>query len=110
MSVSFKTHYKSPIGLIEITGTADSLTSLYFVDDNSYSSSTNESNQFLEQCIKQLAEYFAGDRKEFELKLMPEGTEFQKKVWNELLKIPFGETKSYLWQSKMLGNQLAIRA
>ena len=110
MSVSFKTHYKSPIGLIEITGTADSLTSLYFVDDNSYSSSTNESNQFLEQCIKQLAEYFAGDRKEFELNLMPEGTEFQKKVWNELLKIPFGETKSYLWQSKMLGNQLAIRA
>ena len=109
MPVSFKIH-KSPIGLIEITGTADSLTSLYFVDDNSYSSSPNESNQFLEQCIKQLDEYFAGDRKEFELKLMPEGTEFQKKVWNELLKIPFGETKSYLCQSKMLGNQLAIRA
>ncbi len=110
MPVSFKTHYKSPIGLIEITGTVDSLTSLNFVDDHSNSSPTHESNEFLEQCIKQLDEYFVGDRKEFEINLAPEGTEFQKKVWNELLKIPFGETKSYLWQSKMLGNQLAIRA
>lgn len=104
----YKTYYDSPIGLIEVSGTDDSITSIFYLGDRS--ATQFESNPYLEYCVNQLIEYFNGTRKEFELNLQPDGTEFQKKVWNELLKIPFGETKSYLWQSKMVGDTLAIRA
>lgn len=60
--------------------------------------------------IRQLDEYFNGKRKAFELPLLFVGTDFQKLVWKELLKIPFGETKSYLELSRALGNENAIRA
>jgi methylated-DNA-[protein]-cysteine S-methyltransferase len=108
MSSAFNTYYQSPIGLIEVTGTLDSITSLFFIDEDL--SFSPESNDYLEICKTQLDEYFRGIRIDFDLKLKFEGTEFQKKVWNELLKIPYGETKSYLWQSKKLGDPMAIRA
>jgi len=103
-----KTYYSSPIGLIGITGTGDSITSLYFVDDELNPQS--KSNSYLENCKSQLEEYFNGKREYFDLKLEPEGSEFQKKVWNELRNIRYGETKSYLQVSKTLGDVLAIRA
>lgn len=59
---------------------------------------------------KQMQEYFAGARKEFELPLHLVGTDFQKQVWNGLLQIPYGETRSYKQQSIFLGNEKAIRA
>jgi methylated-DNA-[protein]-cysteine S-methyltransferase len=58
----------------------------------------------------QLNEYFAGTRKEFDLPLDIEGTDFQKKVWNELQKIPYGKTISYKTLSEKLGDVKAIRA
>lgn len=64
----------------------------------------------LKDCVQQLEEYFNGSRKEFTLKLNPQGTDFQKKVWNALLNVPFGKTKTYLEQSKQLGDAKAIRA
>lgn len=64
----------------------------------------------LQECVQQLSEYFNGTRKQFDLKLNPQGTDFQKKVWNELLNVPFGKTKTYLEQSKQLGDVKAIRA
>jgi methylated-DNA-[protein]-cysteine S-methyltransferase len=103
-----KSYYNSPIGLIEITGTGNSITSLYFVDQNINPKS--EPNSYLENCAAQLDEYFNGKRKDFDLKLEPEGTEFQKKVWDELKNIQYGETKSYLQMSQILGDVLAIRA
>jgi methylated-DNA-[protein]-cysteine S-methyltransferase len=60
--------------------------------------------------VVQLAEYFNGKRDSFSLTVNPQGTEFQKKVWKSLLKIPYGKTKSYLAQSKTLGDVKAIRA
>lgn len=54
---------------------------------------------------KQLREYFASERKSFELPLQFIGTDFQKKVWNELLKIPFGETRTYLQIAQQLGDK-----
>ncbi len=59
---------------------------------------------------KEIIEYFEGKRKEFNLELFIEGTEFQKKVWNELLKIPYGERKSYGEIAKNIGNPKAARA
>jgi methylated-DNA-[protein]-cysteine S-methyltransferase len=103
-----KSYYNSPIGLIEITGTGNSITSLYFVEQN-----TNpkfEPNSYLENCAAQLDEYFNGKRKDFDLKLEPEGSDFQKKVWDQLKNIQYGETKSYLQISQLLGDVLAIRA
>lgn len=67
-------------------------------------------NQILLELKKQLSEYFNGKRRDFDVKLNPNGTEFQKKVWNELLKIPFGKTKTYLEQAKLMNNEKAIRA
>lgn len=64
----------------------------------------------LQDCVQQLNEYFASERTFFELKLHPKGTEFQQKVWRGLLDVPYGKTRSYLEQSKHLGNAKAIRA
>lgn len=59
---------------------------------------------------KQLAEYFAGTRQQFDLPLDFEGTDFQKKVWQALLQIPYGETRSYKQIAVQLGNPKAVRA
>ena len=59
---------------------------------------------------QQISEYFSGTRKEFDLPLHPVGTPFQKSVWDGLVKIPYGETRSYKQQSVFLGNEKAIRA
>jgi methylated-DNA-[protein]-cysteine S-methyltransferase len=65
---------------------------------------------YLLDSFKQLREYFSLKRKIFDLKLDLVGTEFQKKVWNELLKIPYGETISYKELAIRLGNLASIRA
>ena len=104
----FKTFYNSPIGLIEISGTENSITSLYFIDEEF--NPDLKSNPYVDKCVEQLDDYFNGKRKIFELNLQPEGSDFQKKVWNELLKILFGETRSYMEITKLLGDIKAIRA
>ena len=104
----YKTFYNSPIGLIEISGTDNSITSLYFMDEEF--NPEVRSNPYIEKCVAQLDEYFEGKRKIFELNLQPEGTDFQKRVWDELLKIPFGETRTYMEITKFLGDIKAIRA
>ena len=58
----------------------------------------------------QLNEYFSTDRIDFDIPLLMVGTSFQKTVWNELLKIPFGKTESYLGLSRKIGNEKAIRS
>jgi len=64
----------------------------------------------LKECVQQLNEYFAGDRKEFSIKLQLEGTNFQKKVWNQLMKIPYGKTASYKEVAAAIKNEKAVRA
>ena len=66
--------------------------------------------KLLLEAKKQLEEYFEGKRKEFNLPLKQEGTEFQKKVWEALEKIPYGETRTYKEVAKMVGNEKASRA
>ena len=66
--------------------------------------------EVLEDAIHQFREYFEGKRRKFDLTLNPEGTSFQKKVWELLQEIPYGKTISYLELSKRLGNPKAIRA
>ncbi len=67
-------------------------------------------NKHLAKLKNQVAQYFSGEREEFELTLAPDGTIFQQKVWSELLKIPFGKTRTYKEQSISVGDVKAIRA
>ena len=68
------------------------------------------STPLLENCVKQLKEYFDGKRRDFSLPLDLVGTEFQKRVWNTLLTISYGETISYKEEAKKMGNEKALRA
>jgi len=69
-----------------------------------------ESSAIIANTITQLEEYFAGNKQIFDIPLLLVGTDFQKQVWEELLKIPFGKTGTYLEQSVKLNNPKAIRA
>ena len=69
-----------------------------------------ETSDVLEQTKKQLDEYFAGTRKAFDIPLHPVGTEFQQQVWNALLEIPYGETRSYKDIALSIANPQGIRA
>lgn len=69
-----------------------------------------EETDTLQFAINQLNEYFNGTRTEFNVPLLPVGTSFQKSVWEELLRIPFGNTESYLGISMKIRNRKSIRA
>ena len=69
-----------------------------------------ESSEVIEQTITQMKEYFAGERKVFDIPLLMVGTTFQQSVWNGLIQIPYGTTASYLELSKNIGNEKAVRA
>ena len=102
-----KFYYKSPIGVLEIEPKNDIVLGLKVVEscDN-----VSEVTGYFAQVAKQLDEYFAGKRTKFELNISPKGTEFQKKVWAELLKIPYGKTKSYQEIAEAVGKPNAQRA
>ena len=84
----------SPLGFTKIVGDDDGIVSITVL--NSEEKITDIIPVELEDCVFQLQEYFDGKRKDFDIKLNPEGTDFQKKVWNHLLEIPYGKTLSYL--------------
>jgi methylated-DNA-[protein]-cysteine S-methyltransferase len=69
-----------------------------------------ESSEVIEETIKQMKEYFANERKEFDIPLLMVGTDFQRSVWEGLIKIPYGTTASYQELSKNIGNEKAVRA
>ena len=102
------TYYKTPIGTAKIIGNKNGIQAVYVLDEDIETSS--EVPECLQDCVKQLEDYFKGKRNSFDLKLNPKGTVFQKKVWDELLNIPFNTTRTYLEQSKALGDVKAIRA
>lgn len=104
----YTAYYSSPIGLIEITGNEDGIATVLFLENKNNPST--KIHPSLKECIYQLDEYFTGIRKEFGLKLNPQGSEFRKKVWNKLLEVPFGKTNSYLDISLKLGDANATRA
>ncbi|MGE5497880.1 MAG: methylated-DNA--[protein]-cysteine S-methyltransferase [Syntrophothermus sp.] len=101
-------YYISPFRTLKITADDEAVTAVDFISQGDYASGSD--HPVLKEAIRQLDEYFKGKRENFELKLKPEGTEFQKRVWNELLKIPFGKTISYLELAERLGDKKVIRA
>lgn len=107
MSDIEKVYYKSPIGTIKISGSYEGITSIDFVESQEVSL---EVPTILCECVKQLNEYFEGTRKEFNLKLLLNGTKFQEQVWRKLIEIPYGETASYGSLAQSLLNPKAVRA
>lgn len=99
---------QSPLGYTKIVGDDDGIASVIVL--NSEEKITDIIPLALEDCVIQLKEYFDGTRQNFDLKLNPEGTDFQKKVWQLLQQIPYGKTISYLDLSKIFGDVKAIRA
>ena len=99
--------YNTKIGKLKIEYDSDAITGI--------TSAKNEKEQGIrselsDKTALQLEEYFDGKRKEFDISIKLIGTEFQKKVWNELLKIPYGETVSYKDIAINTGNPKACRA
>ncbi|MEZ4792264.1 MAG: methylated-DNA--[protein]-cysteine S-methyltransferase [Gelidibacter sp.] len=99
---------KSPLGFTKIIGDEDGIASISILDSDE--KETDIVPLELEDCVHQLKEYFEGTRTVFDLKLNPEGTPFQKQVWNQLQTIPYGKSVSYMELSKQLGDVKAIRA
>lgn len=104
----------SPVGALSIVASEKALISLMWgkSSDNFKKVATpgDENHPILEMVEKQLSEYFEGERKEFEIPLSPVGAEFQKQVWKELSKIPYGKTITYGDQAKRLLKPNASRA
>lgn len=100
-------YIKTPIGYAELKGDENGLASITVFNDEKPLDIIPE---ILEEAVYQFNEYFEGTRTAFDLKLNPQGTDFQKKVWDALLQIPYGKTISYLELSKKIGDVKAIRA
>ena len=98
----------TPLGVAKLEGSKEGIHSITVLDTQE--ELTKIIPEPLEDLVYQLIEYFEGNRQDFSLDLSPQGTDFQKRVWNALLNIPFGKTTSYLQLSKTLGDVKAIRA
>jgi methylated-DNA-[protein]-cysteine S-methyltransferase len=114
MSLSCKT-IESPVGKLKLVASDKGLVAVLWQNDRPSRVSIgemieNDQHPILLKAEKQLGEYFAGKRKEFSIPLDMRGTTFQKNVWEALLAIPFGETRSYGQLAKQLGNPNATRA
>lgn len=98
----------TPLGTTIVKGNTDGITKISVLDDKMPASTTVPTE--LQEAVTELQEYFAGTRNNFTFKLNPQGTDFQKKVWQALLTIPYGTTISYQKLAIELGDVKAIRA
>jgi len=122
MTTIYSQLYTSPIGVMQIGATDDSLLYIEYDDSphcqqkvqsiaNALSATIhNEPSAYHQVIISQLDEYFSGKQQEFSLQLQTNGTEFQRSVWQSLQTIPYGTTTTYKEQSLEMNNPLAIRA
>lgn len=106
---------ESPVGRLTLVASERGLAAVLWPDDDPQRVRLGEPAQapthpVLVQAARQLAEYFAGQRTEFSLPLDPAGTQFQRAVWNALLTIPYGETRSYGDIARQIGRPAAVRA
>lgn len=102
----------SSVGPLVILASKKGLAGLHFAHriEKSTLPAENPRDKILNRAEKELAEYFAGERSEFEVPLDARGSKFQREVWRELSRIPFGETRTYGEIAEVLGNPGAVRA
>lgn len=115
MTYFYKT-MKSPVGDLKLVASSKGLTAILWEDDDPKrvgrlsELKEDKKHPVLVETERQLKDYFAGNLRKFTLQLDFVGTEFQKKVWQALLTIPFGETRSYADIAKQVGSPKAVRA
>ena len=114
MSLAYKM-IDSPVGKLKLIASDSGLVAILWENDRPHRVRLNglvadEQHPVLVKTERQLGEYFAGKRKAFSIALDMRGTRFQKDVWEALLAIPFGETRSYGQLATKLGNPRATRA
>lgn len=102
--------YETDIGKIVIVENGIGITNLYIADKLTNIDAKIEETKLIRKAFEELFDYIKGNRKSFTVKLDPQGTEFQKNVWNELKCIPYGETASYKNIASKIGNEKASRA
>jgi len=106
--------FESPIGTLRLVGDSSGLRRLDFVEGSTNVSGIDadwvEDAAAMDDVIEQLGAYFAGERVEFDLRLAPRGTPFQRRVWDALLRVPCGQTCSYGDVAQRLGQPGASRA
>ena len=100
-------YIKTPLGIATIIGDENGVSEISVSQEGEVSIIIPA---VLQEAVLQLQDYFEKKRTSFDFKINPEGTDFQIKVWNALLEIPYGKTRTYLEQSKFLGDIKAIRA
>lgn len=101
-------YYESPIGLLEVRGTKRGIFSITFTEEEKEDANVHEE---LQQCMDQLHTYFLGGVQQFHsLPLAMHSTDFQLRVWEYLLRIPYGETVSYGEVARAIGEPKAVRA
>ncbi|SFE50771.1 methylated-DNA--[protein]-cysteine S-methyltransferase [Flavobacterium xueshanense] len=98
---------ETPLGIATIIGDKNGISVISVAEEGVISECIST---VLQEAVSQLQDYFEGKRIDFDFTLNPKGTEFQQKVWKSLLDIPYGKTRTYLEQSKILGDVKAIRA
>lgn len=106
---------ETPVGELTLIATDKGLSAILWENEGSQRVPLNpisrdDQHPILCEAERQLCEYFAGERQQFDMPYDTVGTEFQKKVWQALLTIPFGETRSYLQIAEQIGNPKAVRA
>ncbi|OIU66327.1 methylated-DNA--[protein]-cysteine S-methyltransferase [Rossellomorea aquimaris] len=101
--------YRSPIGMIEIQGTDEQITSILFIEESEADGCGGECPGVLNECAMQLDEYFRGKRRTFTFPYQLDGTIFQKKVWEALTGISYGDTSTYKEIAVTIGNEKAVR-
>jgi len=103
--------FRSPIGPLVLGARGDQLVVLHLPgSDDPPPAGTERATPILARTVRQLEQYFAGTRRDFELQLAPEGTEFQRAVWKALLDVPYGATCSYGTIAQAVGRPSASRA
>jgi methylated-DNA-[protein]-cysteine S-methyltransferase len=105
--MQYQTSFNSPLGCLILKSDGQAITSISFSEVVLHEENTCE---VFDSCKTQLQDYFSGKLLAFDLPLSPEGTEFQQRVWAELLKIPYGETITYMELAVRLGDPKCIRA
>ncbi len=106
--MNFTSKYKTKIGWLEIRGNDSEIHSILFFDQEP--ATTPHQPEIAHQLMQQLDQYFLNGKWRFDVNLAPQGTDFQLSVWDELRKIPFGRTISYLDLARKLGDEKTIRA
>ncbi|MCB0055459.1 MAG: methylated-DNA--[protein]-cysteine S-methyltransferase, partial [Caldilineaceae bacterium] len=103
-------YLETPVGALQLVSDGRQLVAIAFPGRHLQIDADEHSDPALNACTKQLGEYFAGERRHFDLPLAASGTDFQRQVWSALARIPYGELRSYRDIARAIGRPAATRA